>query len=134
MASPDAGIAGFHHVAIRVSDFDRSLAFYTTVLGFPLARTWGEGEGRGALLDAGSGNYLEVFAGGTPPLKPEAHWFHLALRSRDCAGLLERVRAAGAPVTVEPKDIVIPSAPPLPARIAFFTGPDGESIELFQEK
>lgn len=126
-------LAGFHHVAIRVADFDRSLDFYTTVLGFRLARAWGESEKRGALLDAGAGNYLEVFAGGTPDSKPEGHWFHLALRSNDCTGLVARVRAAGCIVTVDPKDICIPSEPPLPARIAFFNGPDGESIEVFQE-
>ena len=59
------------------------------------------------------------------------HWFHIALRSRDCDALLAGIRAAGTPVTMEPNDIRIPSTPPLPARIAFFTGPDGESIEIF---
>jgi glyoxylase I family protein len=44
------------------------------------------------------------------------------------------VRAAGYPITVEPKDITIPSEPPLPARIAFCRGPLGEEIELFQEQ
>lgn len=126
-------ITGIHHVAIRVSNFDRSLAFYTEVLGFRLHRLWGEGDGRGALLDTGSGDYLEVFGGGDPAPKPEGHWFHLALRSTDCLGLLERVRVSGAKVTLEPKDINIPSEPPLPARIAFFNGPDGESVEIFQE-
>ena len=134
MSSTEATLTGFHHVAIRASDFDRTLGFYTTVLGLRLARAWGEGAGRGALLDVGSGNYLEVFAGGTPGGKPEGHWLHLALRSSDCVGITHRARAAGATVTVEPKDINIPSTPPLPARVAFFTGPDGELIEVFQEK
>ena len=37
-------------------------------------------------------------------------------------------------VTVEPKDICIPSNPPYPARIGFCIGPVGEEIEFFQEK
>ncbi|MBP1627269.1 MAG: glyoxalase [Holophagaceae bacterium] len=133
MPSPDATIAGFHHVAIKASDFDRSLEFYTSVLGLRVARAWGDGEKRGALLDVGSGSYLEVFGGGAAALRPEGAWFHLALRSNDCEGIIDRVRAAGCVVTVEPKDICIPSDPPMPARIAFFNGPDGESIEVFQE-
>ncbi len=34
-AIPEA--TGFHHVRLTVSDFDRSLAFYTNVLGFSVA-------------------------------------------------------------------------------------------------
>ena len=47
--------------------------------------------------------------------------------------VMEAARAAGAPITTEPKEIVIGSEPPMPARIAFFTGPAGESVELFDE-
>ena len=35
------------------------------------------------------------------------------------------------PVTVEPKEVRLNT---LPATVAFFTGPSGESVELFQEK
>ena len=38
------------------------------------------------------------------------------------------------PITVEPKDIVIPSQPEFPVRVAFCNGPVGEEIEFFQEK
>jgi glyoxylase I family protein len=133
MDSSAAAVTGFHHVAIRVSDLDRSIGFYTKVLGLRLARAWGEGDGRGALLDVGAGGYLELFAGGKADPQPEGKWYHVALRTGDSAGLLARAREAGAPVTMELNDIVIPSTPPLPARIAFFNGPDGESIEVFQE-
>ena len=49
--------------------------------------------------------------------------------------MIERVRAAGMPITVEPKDVTIPSRPhALPLRLAFFKGPGGEVFELFQNE
>ena len=41
---------------------------------------------------------------------------------------------AGAEVTVETRDVTISTEPPPPIRIAFFKGPDGELIELFQDE
>lgn len=124
------GGGGFHHVAIRVRDFDASVKFYTEVLGFTERVRWGEGNGRGILLDTGDGNYLEIFAGGAPGPKPEGAFLHLALRTDNVDAAIEIARAAGMEVTVEPKDVALGT---VPARIAFFKGPDGEIIELFQE-
>jgi glyoxylase I family protein len=124
------GGGGFHHVAIRVHDFDASVKFYTEVLGFAERVRWGEGNGRGILLDTGDGNYLEIFAGGAPGPKPEGAFLHLALRTDNVDAAIEVARAAGMEVTVEPKDVALGT---VPARIAFFKGPDGEIIELFQE-
>jgi glyoxylase I family protein len=123
------GGGGFHHVAIRVYDFDATVRFYSEVLGFQERVRWGEGSNRAIMLDTGDGNYLEVFAGGTEGAKPEGAFLHLALRSDDVDGAVELARAAGMEVTVEPKDAVLGG---IPVRIAFFKGPDGEIIELFQ--
>ncbi|MEK8132107.1 VOC family protein [Paenibacillus filicis] len=120
---------GFHHVAIRVFDFEGTVQFYTEVLGFTIRHQWGEGDGRGIMLDTGDGNYLEVFAGGAEGPKPEGAFLHLALRTEDVDGVTERARAAGAEVTVEPKDVDING---IPVRLSFFKGPHGELIELFQ--
>ena len=128
------GGGGFHHLAMRVQDFDATLKFYSEGLGFAPKVTWGEGDKRAAMLDTGDGNYLEVFAGGTEEPKPEGQVIHFALRTTDCDGAIEKARAAGAEVTVEPKDVAIPSTPPTLARIAFCKGPDGEVIEFFQNE
>jgi len=41
----------------------------------------------------------------------------------------DAMRQAGYPITVEPKDMQLG---PIAATIAFFTGPNGETIEFFQ--
>ncbi|MHB9130980.1 MAG: VOC family protein [Armatimonadota bacterium] len=120
---------GFHHLAFKAQDFDASVKFYTEGLGLTVALTWGEGESRAVMLDTGNGNYLEIFAGGSP--QPEGVLMHFALRTDDVDGAIQRAEAAGATVTIPPKDFTIPSEPPTPVRLAFCTGPDGEVIEFF---
>lgn len=126
------GGGGFHHIAMRVHDLDASLRFYRDALGFCERICWGEGAKRAVMLDTGDGNYLELFAGGSSQPKPEGAVLHFALRTDNCDAALERARAAGAIITMEPKDVEIPSTPPTPVRIAFCKGPDGEVIEFFQ--
>jgi glyoxylase I family protein len=123
---------GFHHVAIRVRDYDRSLRFYQEVLGFTQAIAWGDAPKRAAMLDTGDGNYLEVFE------RPDEKWadadpciLHLALRCGDIDAVIDRVRAAGAEITVEPKTLTVGKTQQATIRLAFFKGPDGEVIELF---
>ena len=129
------GGGGFHHVAIRAHDFDASVRFYGETLGFQQKIAWGEGDKRAVMMDTGDGNYLEIFAGGTQGAKAEGAILHFAIRTDDCDAALERARAAGVEVTKEPASLDIPSRPgPTPVRIAFFKGPDGEVIELFQNE
>ncbi|MFB3891178.1 MAG: VOC family protein [Phycisphaerae bacterium] len=127
------GGGGIHHVAMKARDFDASVRFYTQALGFKKLISWGEGDKRAVMLDSGDGSCLELFAGGTGQAG-EGTYSHLAYRSDNCDAAIERARAAGAKVTMEPKSLVIPSDPPTPVRIGFCTGPDGEVIEFFQNE
>ena len=130
--------AGFHHIALRARDFDRSLTFYTEGLGFTMGHQWGEGAGRIALLDIGDGNYVELFAS-EPAQTPNvgghvpAPWpyFHLALRSTDVDADIARVRSLGCEITVEPKSVEVNGKT---IRVGFFLGPDGEVLEFFQHQ
>jgi len=137
------GGGGFHHVAINARDFDRSVRFYQEVLGCTTKIAWGgDGEKRCIMLDTGDGNYLELFERPDLPEPPEesqinnhAGIVHLAFRTTDAAGVLERARQAGATVEIEPRDVNIQTTQgpgPVPVRLAFFRGPDGEVIELFE--
>lgn len=127
-------ICGIHHVALKcdgTAEFEKTLHFYQNVLGLEPVRSWGEGEHAGAMLSTGDG-LLEIFASGKK--LPQGAIRHFALRTERVDDCVAAVRAAGYPITVEPKDIVIASNPPFPARIAFCTGPVGKEIEFFQER
>ena len=126
--------AGYHHIAIKASDYERSLTFYRDGLGFTEAVSWGEGDSRACMLDLGDGNYLELFAGGPPEGRPEGDWVHYCLRTSDCDKAYQTVVDAGATIVSEPNDVSIPSEPPLKIRNCFFKGPDGELLEFFEYK
>ena len=128
-------ITGIHHIALKaqgLENFNELLNFYHGILGLPIVRKWGEGEGVGMMLDTGAG-LLEIFANAPDRLGSGA-LRHLAFEVENTAVCLEAVREAGYKVTMEPTDIVISSEPPYPARIAFCIGPVGEEVEFFQVK
>jgi glyoxylase I family protein len=138
--SAAAAVTGFHHVAIRARDFDASVKFYAEVLGFRPKIQWNEAPKRAIMLDAGDGNYLEVFERPQqgPPAE-DAAILHFALRTDDTDAVLERARAAGCQVTMEPRALNIKNVLPgvadeVPVRIAFVKGPDGEVVEFFQNE
>lgn len=123
---------GFHHVSISVKDLDKSRKFYSEGLGFTERFSWGKPSKRTILMDTGDGNYFEISQGDPNHTYVESVFRHLALKVDDCKAALEFARNAGAEVTVEAKDVTLSSDPPMQIRIAFFKGPDGELIELFE--
>ena len=127
-------IHAIHHVALRcvgTEEMERTIRFYTELLGLEIIRRWGEGTGSGCMLGTGNG-IIEIFADAQPG-RSAGQIDHIALATSDVDGCIEKVRAAGFAVTEEPHDICIPSEPPCPARIAFCKGAAGEIIEFFCE-
>ena len=125
---------GFHHLSMKVKDLNKSIEFYVDGLGFVERFSWGEAPKRTVLLDTGDGNYFEISQGDPDQVYEEGLFGHIALRADDCKAALELARKAGAEVTMETRDVNLSSEPPIPIRIAFFKGPDGELIELFQDE
>jgi glyoxylase I family protein len=127
---------GFHHIALRTQRWDESIRFYCDTLGFTPKVTWNLPSGfRAAMLDAGAAAYLEVFEDPAYVPHPDGAFIHLALRSKDVDADIARIRAAGMRVTVEPKDVTFQTTNglgPMPIRVAFFAGPNGEIWEFFQ--
>lgn len=124
-------IQGIHHVAMKCctpEEYDKVIRFYRDVLGLPVARTWAAG----TMFDTGTG-LLEIFNNADFPL-PQGTIRHFALAAADVDACVRAVTEAGYEVFLGPKDIVIPSEPPFPARIAFCYGPLGEEIEFFCER
>lgn len=124
--------SGYHHIAIKASDYERSLAFYRDGLGFKVAHSWISGTKQACMLDLGDGNYIELFSDGPQPGRPEGDWVHFCMRTDDCDAAFAAACAAGAVPVNEPADVVIPANPPLPVRNTFVKGPDGELLEFFQ--
>lgn len=131
---------GFHHIALRTADYDKSVAFYSKGLGFREKIRWGKPGSRCIMLDFGDGGCLEIFEG-TPDLPKDGdlsgtgRFLHLAIRTTDTRELFRMAMEAGATVSSEPEDLTIDSQPqPTPVTIAFVYGPDGELLEFFQER
>ncbi|MBQ7399336.1 MAG: VOC family protein [Clostridia bacterium] len=127
----------FHHVALQTSDFEKSLKFYTEGLGFEVYRTFIASSGkRVALLDIGEGTYFEIFSDGEKNMGKRDYagrYFHLALNVKDSKAAYARAVEYGAEeMGKAPREMVLPSNPPIPTVIGFVKGPDGEEIEFFQ--
>lgn len=124
-------ITAIHHVCLKCpgeGSFAQTVRFYHDLLGMPIVRTW-----KGAaMLDTGAG-LLEIFDSALD-LPAQGPLRHIAFTVEDVGACVDAVRGAGYEITMEPTDIVIPSDPPYPARIAFCIGPVGEEIEFFCPK
>jgi glyoxylase I family protein len=84
------------------------------------------------LLDIGNGSHFEIFANGNANPTKDAKFVHFAFATTDPDLAYKNAVAAGAASQMEPKTLDIPATPPLPVRIAFVVGPDGEVLEFFK--
>ncbi len=128
-------IKGTHHVSLwtgseeKLAECER---FYRDLLGLEVLRRWERDGVKNLMLIAG-GDRLEFNT--KPGASPSTGSInHFALATDDVDACVKAVREAGYRITTEPKDVLLPSEPPVPIRIAFCIGPIGEEIEFCCEK
>jgi catechol 2,3-dioxygenase-like lactoylglutathione lyase family enzyme len=134
-------ITGIHHVSIKcgsAEDFKKTTAFYTEILGMKVLRSWGEGKDAGVMLTISGSDILEIFASGQESVG-NGSVNHFAFYTDDPDKCIEKVRNAGYEITEEPDNVDLILKQPIPGnvyplRVAFCTGPAGESIEFFSER
>ncbi|EPX79734.1 SMU1112c/YaeR family gloxylase I-like metalloprotein [Salipiger mucosus] len=126
------GLRGIHHVAVICTDYARSRAFYTEILGLPiLAETFRQAR-ESWKLDLGlpDGGQLELFSFPDPPRRPSrpeaAGLRHLAFAVEDLAEACDWLGARG--VAVEPVRVDDITG----RRFTFFADPDGLPLELYE--
>ncbi|MBQ3390972.1 MAG: VOC family protein [Clostridia bacterium] len=130
-------IKGVHHISLKPKDlaeFETTLQFYRDLLELPVASSWIKPDGTHvAMVDLGN-CCLEIISSGTPDRTEHGGIDHFALSTEHVDELLERVSAAGYPITMAATDAALGTTPPTPIRIGFCKGPLGEFIEFFHVK
>ncbi len=125
-------LRGIHHVAVICSDYSRSKAFYTEVLGLAVvAETLREARQSWKLdLVLPDGSQLELFSFPDPPARPsrpEAQGLrHLAFVVPDVAQAKADLERKGVAV----EDIRVDAL--TGKRFTFFADPDGLPLELYE--
>jgi len=123
------------HTMLRVGDLDRSIAFYTEVLGMRLLRRKDYPAGEFTLAFLGYGNESEqsaielTYNWGVGHYETGTGFGHLAIEVDDVHAATERIRQRGGKIIRE--------AGPMNAGttiIAFVEDPDGYQIELLGAK
>jgi lactoylglutathione lyase len=123
------------HTMLRVGDLQRSIDFYTKVLGMKLLRTTENVEYKYTLAFVGFGNNpdhaeLELtYNYGVDKYEMGTAYGHIAIAVDDAYKACEAVKAAGGNVTREAGPVKGGSTV-----IAFVQDPDGYKVELIERK
>lgn len=123
------------HTMLRVGDLQRSIDFYTRVMGMQLLRTTERPQQKYSLAFVGYGRNPEhaeielTYNHGVSRYELGTAYGHIAIEVPDAAAACERIRAGGGAVTR--------AAGPVQGGttvIAFVTDPDGYKIELIERR
>ena len=125
-------MSSYLHTMLRVGNLERSVDFYTKLLGMKELRRRDVPDGKYTLVFVGYGEpggaEVELtYNYGTEKYETGTGFGHLAVGVPDVAGACEKVRAGGGKVTREAGPVKFGTT-----IIAFVEDPDGYKIELFQ--
>lgn len=131
---PDSAFS-YLHTMLRVGDLERSIGFYTGLLGMKELRRTEVPAGQYTLAFLGYGDeathtVLELTHNwGVERYEIGTAFGHLALGVPDIYDACEKLRAAGAKISREPGPVKFGTTV-----IAFIEDPDGYKIELIERK
>ncbi len=123
----------FLHTMLRVGNLDRSVEFYTNILGMKLLRTSENKDYEYTLAFLGYGDestntVLELtYNWGRTTYNHGDAFGHLAIGVKDIHASCQKIKACGGNVTREPGPVKGGTTV-----IAFIADPDGYSIELIE--
>ena len=123
------------HTMLRVGDLQRSIDFYTRLLGMKLLRTTERPEQKYSLAFVGYGSnpdHAEIeltHNHGVDSYELGTAYGHIALGVPDIYGACDKIRAGDGNITREPGPVKGGDTV-----IAFITDPDGYKIELIERK
>ena len=123
----------FLHTMLRVGNLQRSIDFYTQVLGMTLLRTSDNPEYQYTLAFVGYGTNPEhaelelTYNYGVETYDMGTAYGHIALGVPDAKAACDKIRAAGGTITREAGPVKGGSTV-----IAFVTDPDGYKVELIE--
>ena len=122
------------HTMIRVGDLDRSIAFYTEVLGMKLLRRQDYPDGRFTLAFVGygpesAGAVIELtYNWGKAHYEHGTAFGHIAIEVENAKRTCAAIRAKGGKIIFDAAPMTFDAS----IVIAFIEDPDGYSIELIQ--
>ncbi len=125
----------FLHTMLRVGNLQRSIDFYTQILGMQLLRQTENPQYKYTLAFVGYGanpEHAEIeltYNWGVDSYEQGTAFGHIALGVPDVYAACEKIRAAGGNITREAGPVKGGSTV-----IAFVTDPDGYKIELIERK
>ncbi|MCL7987126.1 VOC family protein [Sphingobacterium sp. lm-10] len=125
-------ITGLHHIAIICSDYEKSKAFYTEILGFDIIQEVYREERHSYKLDLAINNHyvIELFSFPNPPARPsrpEASGLrHIAFAVKNVDESVDYLNARN--VETEPIRIDEYTG----RKFTFFSDPDNLPVEIYE--
>lgn len=125
-------LKAIHHIAIICSDYEKSKAFYTEILGFTIDREVLRAERESYKLDLSlNGQYcIELFSFPSPPTRvsrPEACGLrHIAFQVENIEEAIDALNSKG----ISPEPVRIDEY--TGKKFTFFADPDDLPVELYE--